>query len=51
MGSRPILPVKGTVTIDTMLNFDGDCDGDVFTPICRSVHGGGGDWADPPPIG
>ena len=47
MGSRPILPVKGTVTIDTMLNFDGDCDGDVFTPVCHSVHRGGS-WADPP---
>ena len=30
MGSRPILPVRQPVTIDIMLNFDGDghCDGD-----------------------
>ena len=27
MGSVPILPVKQTVTIGTMLNFDGDGDG------------------------
>ena len=27
MGSVPILPVKWTVTIGTMLNFDGDGDG------------------------
>ena len=27
MGSRPILPVKGIVTIETMLNFDSDHDG------------------------
>ena len=26
MGSRPILPIKGTVAIDTILNFDGDFD-------------------------
>ena len=28
MGSRPFLPVRLPVTIHTMLNFDGDCDGD-----------------------
>ena len=28
MGVQPILPVKVPVTIGTMLNFDGDCDGD-----------------------
>ena len=27
-GSRHILPSRLPVTIDTMLNFDGDCDGD-----------------------
>ena len=31
-GSRPILSVKGTTTIDTMLNFDGDFN--------RHGHGG-----------
>ena len=28
MGSTPILPVRLPITIDTMLNFDGHCDGD-----------------------
>ena len=28
MGIRPILPVRLSVTIATMLNFDGHCDGD-----------------------
>ena len=28
MGLEPILPVKVPATIGTMLNFDGDCDGD-----------------------
>ena len=28
MGSRPILPVKLPITINTMVNFDGGCDGD-----------------------
>ena len=28
MGLEPILPVKLSVTISTMLNFDGECDGD-----------------------
>ena len=28
MGVRPILPVRLSVTIATMLNFDGHCDGD-----------------------
>ena len=28
MGLSPILPVKLQVTISTMLNFDGHCDGD-----------------------
>ena len=27
MASRPILPVKLSITISTMLNFDGNCDG------------------------
>ena len=27
MGSRPTLPSKGTVTNETMLNFDGNFDG------------------------
>ena len=28
MGSRPILPFKVPVNIDTMLKFHGDCDGE-----------------------
>ena len=27
MGSEPILSVKRSISIDTMLNFDPDCDG------------------------
>ena len=29
MGSRPILPIKGTITIGTMLNFDAQWHNDV----------------------
>ena len=28
MGSVPVLPVKRSVSIDTMVNFEGDGDGD-----------------------
>ena len=37
MGVKPILPIKVSATIDTMLNFDVDVDGhgDV---TCKQVH-------------
>ena len=28
MASRPILPIKIPITTDTILNFDGNCNGD-----------------------
>ena len=42
MGTEPILSIKRSVSIDTMINFDGDADGDgtckqAFTlgPVCK----------------
>ena len=38
MSQEPILSVKGTVTIDTMLNFDGDFHGDWHVDVtCKQT--------------